>query len=331
LTDFKLVWAEEMTDTVEHNPFLGESSRTERNTLVGKLGDFEYGLIQRENDLDLHLQLVEGKTTPVGEMGCVSQALYRALAFIHGRHCWPQWERINEGSESVSEYTTAPCSVSENIHTPLTTTTCENGDATLLIDKAVECFLRKDAFSEAFDNYLFLTREAAARDTPKHVGTLGICAVLEGFVGFLFDHLLLKNDPATAQQFEAVRSSLVAFAKEGAAGSGVAADMATPWNRFIGFLQSARLLRPIDKYNLLVDHLKLPKDKMSLALDAWKKHRHPLAHGASPKDDQMDQMFATSRVAGAINVLAAATLGYSGLMVLSRIEDQYIRLPQKTA
>ena len=41
----------------------------------------------------------------------------------------------------------------------------------------------------------------------------------------------------------------------------------------------------------------------------------------------MDQLVATSRIAGAINVLAAAALGFSGLMVLSRIEDKYVRLP----
>ncbi|HEY5894880.1 MAG TPA: hypothetical protein VIT91_16795 [Chthoniobacterales bacterium] len=332
LTDYKLVWLAEATVTVENNPFLGESIHTERNTLRGRVGDFEYGLIQRGDDCDIHLRLKDGADAQAGAIDRLSQALYRALAFVHGRHTWPQWEQIDSGTGNRLEYATAPRKVSANFYTPLTGTTSSNGsDPTVLIGKAVECFLREDAFSKEFDNYLFLTREAAADETPIQVGTLGLCAVLEGFVSFLHQHFCGEKTSSGNAEFEQAKSTLIEFVKERANGVEQPPNMADSWKRFIGLLQSARPLRPADKYCQLVEHFRLPPGKMSAALEAWKVHRHPLAHGASAKDDRMDQLVATSRIAGAINVLAAAALGFSGLMVLSRIEDkiedEYIRLP----
>lgn len=41
----------------------------------------------------------------------------------------------------------------------------------------------------------------------------------------------------------------------------------------------------------------------------------------------LEDLFQRSRIAGAINVLTGATLGYSGFAALSRIEEQYLMLP----
>ena len=326
LTDFKIIWCDGMSETVETNPFLGDATRTERNTLQGVCGDFEYGLIQRESDCEINLRLKKGAEAPIGGMKRVSQALYRALAFVHGRSCWPQWESVDDGAGNEQEYTTASRVVSDNIYTPLTERTCADGSsATQLISKTIECFLRNDDLTKALENFLFLTREASAKDTPIHVKTLGLCAVFEGFTGFLFDHLCARDVASDASQFELARSCLVKYAEDRVA-AGDSQESVGAWKRFIGMLQSARSLRPADKYSLLIQHLQLGEDKMSSALDAWKQFRHPLAHGAAQKDDMMEQMFAASRIAGAINVMAAAVIGYSGIMVLSLLDDKFIEL-----
>ncbi len=111
LTNYKLVWREEMTVTVETNPFLGDSTHTERNTLKGMVGKFEYALIQRKADCDLHIRLKKGAGVEAGEIGSFAQAFYRALAFVHGRHTWPQWELIDGGDDGRAEYMTAPIPV----------------------------------------------------------------------------------------------------------------------------------------------------------------------------------------------------------------------------
>lgn len=84
LTNYNVVWREEMTVTVEQNPFLGDSSHTERNILRGQVGEYEYGLVQRDADCDIHLRLKNAVTEPVGEIIHVSQAFYRALALCMG-------------------------------------------------------------------------------------------------------------------------------------------------------------------------------------------------------------------------------------------------------
>jgi hypothetical protein len=66
---------------------------------------------------------------------------------------------------------------------------------------------------------------------------------------------------------------------------------------------------------------------MSMALVSWNSQRSPLAHGATGDEGNLEDLFQRSRIAGAINVLIGATLGYSGFAVLSRIEEQYLMLP----
>jgi hypothetical protein len=326
--DYKLVWSDLMTVTVEENDFLGKTTRTERDTFRGAFGDFEYGLIQRKGDCEVHLRLKDGASAPPGAMKRVSQAFYRALAFAHGRHTWPQWERIETGDGRVLEHATAPRAFSDNIHTLLTERTCAHGsNLALLIEKTVQRFLGDDALSKALDDYLFLAREAAGKDTPAHVGTLGLCAVFEGFVGFLYEHFCSGHDSLAGTDFEEARESLVQYAKKSAGSAKCPSAAPSAWQRFIGMIQGARSARPTDQFRQVVEHFRLPWKKMSPALDSWKKYRHPLAHGAGLQNDLMEQFVASSRIAGAINVLAAAAIGYSGTAVLSRIEDRFINLP----
>ena len=330
ITDYKLIWADEFTVTVSENPYLGKTTNQRRDTLRGEFDTFEYGLIKRDLDTDVHVRVKNDAIGPHVELTRMMQAMYRSLAFLHGRHCWPQWERFEEGRNVVAEYTTAPRPVSINNHTLLTSTTASNGARpTELIGKLLQCFLRGDDFAEGFDNYLFLAREAAGSDTPAHIRALGLCTVFEGFVGFLHDQLCVAGHGVRDVEFEEAKADLVQFAKGQMAQSAGSSAQTVAWNRCIGLLSSARPLRPADKYQQLIQTLSLPADKMQLALAAWKKYRHPLAHGVSPRGGLMEQMFATSRIAGAINILAGAAVGYSGLAVLSRIEDEYIRIPSR--
>ncbi|MDQ3621067.1 MAG: hypothetical protein M3463_01045 [Verrucomicrobiota bacterium] len=328
LADYKLICPEQETVTVEENQFVGKIIQRRRDTLCGEIDNFEYGLIQCDADCEVHVRLKEDTAEPPGELGQVMQAMYRALAFLHGRHSRPQWERIADGTGAVAEFTTAPRAVSENMHTLLTNRTAKNGSRpTALIEKLLRCFLREDAFSEGLGRYLFLAREAAGFDTPAHVSALGLCAVWEGFVGFLHEHFCASGGAPHDAEFEKARSALVQFAKEQAAEAGISPAPVAAWTRLIGMVSSAHSLRPADKYQQLSEHFRLRWDKMLPALAAWQKHRHPLAHGAATHDDRMNQLFVTSRIAGAINVLAGAAVGYSGLAVLSRTDNRYIQLP----
>ena len=96
------------------------------------------------------------------------------------------------------------------------------------------------------------------------------CAVLEGFVGFLHQHFCSEKTSSTGVEFEQAKAALIDFAKERANSVEQQSSIAGAWKRFIGRLQSAQALRPLDKYDQLVEHFRLPSEKMSDALKAWR-------------------------------------------------------------
>lgn len=328
LADYKLLWCNTNTETVETNEFIGTETCSVRDTLRGEFSGFEYALIQRGDDCEVHLRQ-KGEVAASTDSREVMSALLKAIGFLHGRHAWPQWQWIQHDSGTTDEYTRVARSVPRTIHTPLSELACANGaNAALLIGKALECFLRGDEFAEALHHYCFLARGASADKTPRHVGALGLCAVLEGLVGLLHSHFCAAERRPEDVLFDSVRAELKRYASERAIVPDLAPAEGAMWNRFIGSIQSMQALRFREKYQRLVDHFRLPAEKMSLALKAWKKHRNSLAHGNSPTGEVGEEMLIVSRIAGAINVFAAAAIGYSGLAVLSRIEDQFVRLPE---
>lgn len=329
LVDYELVWGRGKTVTTIENDYLPKKTATSHDTLQGSFGDFDYALIQRKEDCEVHLHRAREESESCPYMQAAMTALLHAVAFLHGRNAWPQWQRIEIDGDGADEFTTAPRQVPQTIHTLLTERTCQSGsDATLFIRKAVECFLREDEFSESLNHFLFLAREASAKETPDHVGVLGLCAVFEGLVGFLHSHFCGSDEAKEDAAFDEVRVDLARYSKERADNREAQATTTTAWRRFIGMIQSAHALRPADKFQKVVAHFGLPVEKLSPALAAWRKTRNPLAHGMTPSMEFAEEAFASSRIAGVINVLAAAAIGYSGLAVLSRIEDQFVRLPE---
>ncbi len=327
LTDYKLVCCNADTTTVETSEFFGAKTRDEKNVLRGAFSGFEFALVQRGDDCEVHLRQSDEIVASTGARE-VMNALLKAIGFLHGSHAWPQWQWIRTGAEITDEYARVARSVPRTLFTPLSGPACANGaDAALLIGKSVECFVRADDFAEALHHYCFLARGASADETPRHVGALGLCAVLEGLVGLLHLHFCTAEKRPEDVVFESVRSELKQYASERAIVPHLAPMESAMWNRFIGSIQSMQVLRFREKYQRLVDHFRLSSEKMSLALRAWNKHRNSLAHGISATGEFGEEMLIVSRIAGAINVLAAAAVGYSGLAVLSRIEDRHIRIP----
>jgi hypothetical protein len=143
------MWCNLYSQTVQENAFLGKSSLTQRDTLRGAFDEFEYALIKRGKDCDVHLRLKKGAVISPRLFRDTFSALLHAVAFLHGQHAWPQWERVETDSRVLDEFATAPRSVPKTIHTLLTETACANhADATSLIEKAVHSFLRKDDFPD---------------------------------------------------------------------------------------------------------------------------------------------------------------------------------------
>jgi hypothetical protein len=330
LVNYKLLWRNSYSQRVYENDFLGQSSSTLRDTLLGAFDEFEYALVERDEDCEVHLRLKKGAVTSPCVFRNTFSALLRAVAFVHGQHAWPQWERVKTDSRVVHEFASAPRSVPKTIHTLLTATACANhADVTSLIEKAVRSFLRTDDFSKSLEHYIFVAREASASETPLQVGTLSLCATFEGLVELLHRRFCERESSPLVGEFRESCASLLRQIQEQRARAASEQKSVAAWERLAGIVSSAHPLRTSDCYRELVKHFQLPwQDKMAMALDSWKSQRHRLAHGATQDDAKLEDLFHNSRIAGGINVLIGAALGYSGLAVLSQIEDQYLTCPK---
>jgi hypothetical protein len=110
LVNYKPLWCNSYSETVYENDFLGKSSSTLRDTLRGAFDEFEYALVERDEDCDVHLRLKEGAVISPCVFRNTFSALLRAVAFVHGQHAWPQWERVKTDSRVLHELASAPCS-----------------------------------------------------------------------------------------------------------------------------------------------------------------------------------------------------------------------------
>jgi hypothetical protein len=82
--NYELMWCDLCSQTVQENDFLGKSSSTQRDTLRGAFDEFEYALIKRGEDCEVHLRLKKGAVISPRVFRNTFSALLRA-------RCVPTW------------------------------------------------------------------------------------------------------------------------------------------------------------------------------------------------------------------------------------------------
>jgi hypothetical protein len=326
LTNFEMEFHEEFTKTTWENPFLGQSSKTKRDTLIGSFGDFEYALFQRDKNCEIRVRKKDVDVPSSVQITRIAKTLLKAIAFVHGQHTWPQFFRVRKGLDSLEEWTRAANKLPRSTYIPIPATACANGaklqDAFRCL---LETFLVNDKFADKFSHSLFLSREAGGDTTPRNVGSLGLCAVFEGMVELLHAKFIMTEQTPEEIAFEEEKARLAAGVAERLKGC-PDGPMKGALERFSGIISSSKSYRPADKFQMLVKHLNLDWSKLEPAMVAWKRQRNTLAHGKST-EFRMKDLLDTSKIAGAINILALAAIGYHGLASASVLEDDYIRIP----
>jgi hypothetical protein len=99
------------------------------------------------------------------------------------------------------------------------------------------------------------------------------------------------------------------------------------FTRLRNLVGSASLLRPVDKYLAVCNHLGLKwEGLMKDAWNTWDSVRHKKLHAAlaaEAKNSIHDHFTAVGRIAGAINILLLRLIGYSGITRTSVFEDKH--------
>ena len=139
-----------------------------------------------------------------------------------------------------------------------------------------------------FRQALWLLRESSQDGTPKEVSVLTLCSVFDGLV-----------DP---------------FRNRSPIGKSCGESNRGRKRR----LREQRWITPIEK------GLGMPFEWFEPAIDSWDKFRNPLAHGFNQAEmrSTTELIDAYSRLFGAVYMLMARQMGFSGTMNPSRFENR---------
>lgn len=326
----KPVFTTDFTTTVKTNAYLAPQELYRRDTFRGQTNEVEFALIEDREDTVIHMRYRAGKTASEAGARARFTALLQAVSFTHGWECWPQRFLVERGVQVVEDVINARRSVPSTSYTLLSETACANGaDLANAIILAMNFFATDNHTSRQVRTLLRIARQAGAPGVGLDLGTVGLCTVFEGVVRALYkeanleDHLIEQS--AELQSFEQARKEVLAELNSEARASDDA------FNRLQHIIRSAEAVRTREKVRALAQHLQVDWDRIVRpGFDAWSNERNPVAHGsyAEQKDEALiaTRVFNMSRIAGLINLLIAKRIGYSGLAVRSRLEDDYVRL-----
>lgn len=264
------------SETLHKNDFLGEASESSLDTHVFKGQGYEGAVIQKGQELHLHLRSNESNLTDESNWASVVRRVERALGFTHGFHPWPAYRetrlnhRVSERSISshlgLGQTNLSPLSKSmwmnirempaDPLHQIIPTVA--EGLATLSIP-----------FQKGLETMLWQFRSMELSDLPGSTKLLMICAILDGTMKLLAG----EDDPTTKPKTNRVW-------KAGCAAAGLS------WEKW--------------------------GDEL---FELYGKHRQHLAHGWLwlPSGDNPQVYFADyPKLCGGLNTLVAAACGYEG-------------------
>jgi hypothetical protein len=330
--DFPLIHQNGGTEFKEQNDFLGESSTSTADTFSGSFDGVQYGLVKRGDDLNVYLFLpgaVDKKASAANSEQLLT-AFLTVLAFATGQHCWPYRVLIRQNGVQLLDKIrplgrfdrTSLAPFSERIGFNAAVGNIE-WDFADFLGKATRFFNADSALSRAVSKALWLVRAAGAQGTPGEITLSSLCVLLESLAVIVFEELGLESKEEAAS-FEKAKREVKGWLEQHPriAESG--------FYRLRNLVGSASLLRRIDKYRTVCNHLGLKWDGlMKDAWDTWDSVRHKKLHAALAAEEKQffrDHFVAVGRIAGAINVLVLRLIGYSGITRTSVFEDKHQRI-----
>ncbi len=333
LRGFKLIARNAGTTIVERNDFLGERESRRNDTQCGDLsGDWEYGLVERGEDVEFHLQLKSGrKSADASQDLAVLDAFLKAIAFIHGQHAWPFTLQFRTDHKLITDQVRPPKVAKRSPHQPFNERIWFNAvvgnlqwDFGLALQKAYAFFRQDNQLTAEVSELLFLCREAAGGDAHTTISNIALCSLLDSAVNLVFEEKIERRQTEGVSAFNDARSKLLAFIAENSAKIGPVSEEA--WRRFQAIITNSELYAAREKFRSVGEHLgfKWEGDWQEI-FKFWAKWRSRLIHRGSGRDDD-EESVAThfnigSRVIGAIHMLVLKLMGYEGVMVSSTFED----------
>jgi hypothetical protein len=330
LPDFKLIERNGGTETTKKNIFLGESSHSSLDTFHGEMSGWEYGLVERDGDLHVHL-LSKPEHQSLGEDNDwrLFHAFLNALAFTHAQHAWPFSVEHRRDGKLLTDRIQLNEDVADSPHAPFNEALAFNnltknlswkfGD---VLEKAFAFFSSDSKLARESENLLFIFREATARGIPKRISLLSLCSLLESLVRAIYEEEIAPKKAAETAEFQKVKKEACdEFSKRGQ----------PAYQRLSAILANADPVNIRMRFDAVFEHLGLkPQEKWQELHGLWSKFRNPISHRMSKANESeesyKEDLLAESRIAGAINCMILKLMNYSGYVRLSVFEDKYAQI-----
>lgn len=327
LHDYKLVERNANTETTTKNPFLGEGSRATRDTFHGHLQEWEYGLVERNSDLEVYLRSKPNYCSQ-GEDDDkrLCDAFLQAIAFTHGKHAWPfSFEHRRDG-KLVADILQLNEDIASSPHTPFSKRLAFSNATKALVWKyedalelAYKFFATDSKLAREIENLLYIYREASSRGTAKRISLLCLCSLFESIIRVIYEEQIAPAKAAETAAFEQAKKEVY---------EELSTRREPVYRRLAGIMKAAEPVNNRTRFDAVIQHLNLKPEQHWLDLFAlWQKARNPVSHrmsgGVESEESIKEEVLAVSRIAAAINCLVLKLMGYSGYVRMSTYEDKY--------
>lgn len=330
LPDFTLLDHNGVTDTKTKNAFLGESSHSKSDTFHGEILGWEFGLIERDSDLHVHLvSKAEHQSTGEHHDWRLFNAFLNALAFTHGQHAWPFTVEHRRDGKLLLDRIQLNGEVAATPHAPFTKAlafgNAVGGPAWSFrdaLEKAYVFFSTESKVARECQNLLYILREASSRGVPGRIAQLSLCSLLESLVRVIYEERIEPQKAVETGDFQTAKQEILKELRE---------RNQPKLKRLIAILSNVEPVNNRLRFGAVIEHFGLtPQDKWQGLYDLWSKSRNAISHRMADNDDSPKSvnadLLAESKIAGAINCMILKLMNYAGPVRLSTYEDKYTQI-----
>ncbi len=327
LPHFKLIERNGGTETKRKNDFLGVSSQSTLDTFHGQMAAWEYGLVERDGDLHVHLlSKPEHRSKGEDQDWKLFRAFLNALAFTHAQHAWPFSVEHRRDGKLITDRVHLHEDVADSPHAPFSEAPAFNNLTKPLtwsfggaLEHAYTFFSGDTLLAREVEKLLYIFREATGRGIPKRIALLSLCSLFESLVRAVHEEQVAPKNAAATVEFQRVKNEVCEELRK--------------WGqpaheRLVSILKPAEPVNNRMRYEAVIEHLGLkPQAYWQELYGLWNKFRNPMSHRMAKEDkceeSIKDELIAESRISGAINCMILKLMNYSGYVRLSAYDDKY--------
>jgi len=192
------------TKTVTTNDFLGEATRSSKDTHMFTCEDYEGALIEEAEELHLHIRSKKNQPSKVKDPVKLVDLVTKTTAFIGGFHPWPTYREVRVDRRVVERWICPKLNLKQTYLAPVSTRLWLRESTELLgvIIPTVAAGLGSlsDGQQDHLDFLIWHLRSSELSDLPNSTKLLVLCAGLDGLMKLIAGYQMTPSSKKKAKQ-----------------------------------------------------------------------------------------------------------------------------------